>query len=198
MLAAEARTDAEAAEELVRRMLPLAVSRAARLQPTPGCGMDDMRQEACLAVLEAARAYDPARAPRGGFASFAVTLIDRRLASLLAAGMRRKRRGAGMDSLERPPRHGGGGIAAFGGLGRTSRSAEDVAIGRLEAARLLKLLAERLSALERAVVHCRMVGLSLAETAAVLGVPPKACDNAMGRVRGRVAAAGFAVPGRHA
>lgn len=168
----QAAEDSAAFETIHRRMEPLTATLTERFAPD-GADRDEIAQECRIGLLSAIRTYRP----DGGavFTTYACTCIRNRLISL-------SRRNATRLAREEP-------LTEENGL--PDPEACDPA-GRLveeeDASRLRRVLQERLTPLEYEVLLARLNGCSYEETAARLGISPKAVDNAVQRLRRKLSA----------
>lgn len=172
----------QALEELVRRHQQL-VRQCARSFFLTGADSDDLLQEGMLGLLHAAALYDPAR--DASFRTFAAVCIRRRLVSAVrAAGAQRHRPlnesvPLGTFSSDASPDE-----AHFPS---TEQSPEELLIDKEEFLEFRRRVAEALSPLERRVLELYLEGLSYGEIGRSLRKSPKAVDNAVQRVRRKLA-----------
>ena len=169
-LVAQGRRDAE--EELVKRYLrPVRV--CARPYFLAGGDSEDLIQEAMFGLLKAIREYDPSHDVR--FKTFAEVCIRNRIRSAVTSAARSKHAPLN-DSVpfESP-------MLGFGA------SPEELYISREEETERLGRLGERLSPLERKVLALFLQGLSYQEISGQVGRPVKSVDNAVQRIRRKVA-----------
>jgi RNA polymerase sporulation-specific sigma factor len=161
--------DEAAFAELARSLTPLLRSEAQRIY-VPGADRDDVAQEALVALHRAVLAYDGRRR----FSALAITVIRRRLVSMLKAALRAKHQPLDDLRLEQTDEHGhqlGQWIAD-----RAPGPFEQ--LQQREQLRQVAAAAGRLSELERRVLAGSLDGRSYAQ----LG-PTKRVDNALQRAR---------------
>jgi RNA polymerase sporulation-specific sigma factor len=155
------------------RALGSMLRREARRITVPGADRDDVAQEALLALYLAVLAYDGERA----FAPLAVTVVRRRLAAILKAGLAGKHRALNDLRLEQTDAHGAplADTLPDRRLGPFERAEQRERLGRITAA------ARCLTPLERHALAGLLAGASYEQ----LG-PPKTIDNALQRARRRL------------
>ena len=154
-LAVKAAGDADAAAELISRVLPPIRALAHSIEPSLS---EDLLQEGLMAALAAIGRYD---AERGRAMTFFVQCAKNRM--LTEVGRISPISGAGGETLES--------IADEG-------SPDDGRFDELYAA-----IGNCLTGLERGTVTLYLAGLSYREIAAELGISEKSVDNAMQRAR---------------
>ncbi|MGI6264738.1 MAG: sigma-70 family RNA polymerase sigma factor [Acutalibacteraceae bacterium] len=142
---------------------------------------EDLMQEGLLGLLSAARHYQSDEVP---FSSYAFICVRRRMLSAIARNARRPDRLLADDEWERE----------MEALGAASPGEDDPALqlARRETeeqlySRLRSLLSER----EYEVLVMYLDAYSYEETAARLGIPVKAVDNALQRARRKLIAKGW-------
>ena len=155
--------NAAAEEELVRRYGRL-VRACARPLFLAGGDSEDLFQEGMLGLLTAIRSFEGGR--DASFRTFAEICIRSRLYS----------------SFE-PPLFDGTNAYLFS----SEESPEDVIIGREELRERLDALKGQLSEFEASILSPYLSGLSCGEIARRVGRSPKAVDNAVQRIRRKVA-----------
>ena len=170
-IAAAAAGDETAFAAVVRRMMPLMRAQMRRYGQT-GLDEDDLWQECLLGLLAALRSYRP----DGGaaFTTYASACIRNRLVSLARTGGIRAERELPLEEEEVVPDT------------EEDDPAERV-VAQEEASRLHAQLRERLTPLEYDVLMARLSDLSYEEIAARLGVSKKTVDNAVQRLRRKLA-----------
>lgn len=169
-LAATGCRDAE--EELVKRYLrPVRV--CARPYFLAGGDSEDLIQEAMFGLLKAIREFDPGRDAR--FKTFAEVCIRNRIRSAITNATRSKYAPLNDSVPFEPPMLGVG------------LSLEEQYISREEDAELLANLEQRLSQLERKVLVFFLLGLSYQEISEQVGRSIKSVDNAVQRIRRKIA-----------
>lgn len=178
LLAAQGSLPAE--ETLVSRHSQL-VRICARPLFLAGGDHEDLFQEGMLGLLGAVRTYDPARQTR--FDTYAEVCIRRRLATAI--------RDAGRDkhiplnsyiSFETPLFD-----TAMGTLSIQKETPEDVFIGKEEWNERFRVLKDQLSGFEANVLALYLSGLSYDRIAQRIGRTTKSVDNAVQRIRRKVA-----------
>ena len=148
--------------------------RVARRYYAPGLELQDLEQEARIAVWRAQRDFNPSRGPWEPFAALAA---ERGVVSAVRAATRHKHAFVSHAvSLDEPIMDGGDTLAEH------LAAPTDIASEYESRERVRGLLAG-LSALEAEVVRHRIAGQDFATIAAELGVDEKSVDNALQRVR---------------
>jgi len=169
-LVAVGRRDAE--EELVKRYL-----RPVRVYARPyflaGGDSEDLIQEAMFGLLKAIREFDPSRDAR--FRTFAEVCIRNRIRSAVTNAARSKHAPLN-DSVPFESPMLGVGV-----------SPEEQYISREEETELLTCLKQQLSPLEHRVLELFLLGLSYQEISEQVGRSIKSVDNAVQRIRRKVA-----------
>lgn len=170
------------AEELLVTRYSRLVRICARPFFLAGGDSEDLIQEGMMGLLKAVREFDPARDTR--FRTFAEVCIRRRLISAVAAASRDKHAPLN-DSVsietpffDRDP----GRVPAF-----LLNNPEDLLIDREEQQERLGWLKDRLSGFEANVLDQYLRGFSYLEIARRVGRSPKSVDNAVQRIRRKVA-----------
>lgn len=169
------------AEEILIRRYGRVIRRIARPFFLTGGDGEDLFQEGMLGLLNAIRSFDPAVGI--SFRSYSELCIRRRLISAIrsAAG----KRTVSLDeclSLE---------SSLFDedpSQNRNQRGPEDLVIDREEARKTLDGFLHLLSEFEKKVLRCFLQGMSYREIAEITGKPDKSVDNAVQRIRRKIAA----------
>lgn len=162
----------EAEEELVKRYLrPVRV--CARPYFLAGGDSEDLIQEAMFCLLKAIREFDPSRDAR--FKTFAEVCIRNRIRSAVTNAARSKHAPLNDSVPFESPMLGVG------------ASPEEQYISREEETELLACLEQRLSPLEHQVLELFLLGLSYQEISEQMGRSIKSVDNAVQRIRRKVA-----------
>ena len=162
----------DAEEELVKRYLrPVRV--CARPYFLAGGDSEDLIQEAMFGLLKAIREFDPGHDAR--FKTFAEVCIRNRIRSAVTNAARSKHSPLN-DSVPFESLMLGVGV-----------SPEELYISREEEAELLTSLKQRLSPLEGRVLELFLLGLSYQEISEQVGRSIKSVDNAVQRIRRKVA-----------
>lgn len=164
--------DQTAEEELVKRYL-----RSVRIYARPyflaGGDSEDLIQEAMFGLLKAIREFDPQRDTL--FRTFAEVCIRNRIRSAVSTAARDKHAPLNNSVPFQAPMLG------------NEADPEELYINREEGLERLKLLRERLSPLEQDILTLFLHGLSYQEISAQVGRPVKSVDNAVQRIRRKVA-----------
>lgn len=162
----------EAEEELVKRYLrPVRV--CARPYFLAGGDSEDLIQEAMFGLLKAIREFDSTRDAR--FKTFAEVCIRNRIRSAVTNAARSKHAPLNDSVPFESPMLGVG------------ASPEEQYISREEETELLTCLEQRLSPLEHRVLELFLLGLSYQEISEQVGRSIKSVDNAVQRIRRKVA-----------
>ena len=171
-----------AAEELALRCRTL-VRACARPYFLAGAEFDDLLQEGMLGLLHAAAAYDPARGVP--FRAFASLCIRRRLIDVVrhagSAGSRLLSDALPLCAVSQGPLPDGTGPYP------AEKDPEELLIGREEFREFRRKLADALSPLENRILALYLEGLSYAEIARRLNRSVKSVDNAVQRIRRKIA-----------
>ncbi len=161
-----------AEEELVKRYFRQ-VRVCARPYFLAGGDSEDLIQEAMFGLLKAIREFDSRHDAR--FKTFAEVCIRNRIRSAVTNAARSKHAPLN-DSVPFEPPMLGSGV-----------SPEELYISREEEAERLTRLGQQLSPLERKVLELFLLGLSYQEISEQVGRPIKSVDNAVQRIRRKVA-----------
>lgn len=168
--------DRAAEETLILRYTRL-VRACARPLFLAGGDSEDLVQEGLLGLLDAIREFDNGR--DAAFATFARVCIQNRLRSAVRSAAREKH----MALNAAVPLEGQ--EAAEGG--KDPGNPEDVIIAREAWREEMLRLGRELSLFEREVLGQYLDGFSYQEIARATGKPPKAVDNAVQRIRRKLA-----------
>lgn len=167
---AEGCRDAE--EELVKRYF-----RQVRVYARPyflaGGDSEDLIQEAMFGLLKAIREFDPGHDAK--FKTFAEVCIRNRIRSAVTNASRSKHAPLNDSVPFESPMLGSG------------ASPEELFISREEETERLTRLGQQLSSLEHEVLKLFLLGLSYQEISEKVGRPIKSVDNAVQRIRRKVA-----------
>ncbi len=168
--------DRAAEEELIVRYTRL-VRVCARPLFLAGGDSEDLVQEGLLGLLDAIREFDSSR--DAGFATFARVCIQNRLRSAVRSAAREKHMAlnAAVSLEEREASEGG----------QEPGNPEDVIIAREAWREEMTRLGRELSSFEREVLGQYLDGFSYQEIAQATGKPLKAVDNAVQRIRRKLA-----------
>ena len=166
--------DRPAEEHLVSKYTRL-VRSCARPFFLIGGDSEDLLQEGMIGLMKAVREYDGGK--EATFRTFAETCVRNRLLSVLRAASRGKHKPLNQSvSLDTP---------FFDSL--TQRSPEDFLIDREHTSSLLFGVRKQLSEFEAKILGYYLDGLSCREIAESVGKSPKSVDNAVQRIRRKVA-----------
>ena len=180
-LAAGGSRDAE--EALVTRYNRL-VRSCARPYFLVGGDSEDLTQEGMVGLLKAVREYDASK--EASFRTFAEICIRNRLYSVLRAAARDKHLALNQSVPLDPPFFDGNPYAS-GTSDLAQRDPEADLIDREHTAALLSGVRKQLSEFEAKILGYYLDGLSCREIAETVGKPPESVDNAVQRIRRKVA-----------
>jgi len=180
LCAGAARKDPRAETELVRRYGQL-VRACARPLFLAGGDSEDLIQEGMLGLLTAIRGFDPGR--DAAFRTYAEICIRSRLYTAIRAAQGGKHAPLNQSVSLGPPLFDG----TNAHLLSSAESPEDVIIGREELKERLDALKGQLSEFEAQILPPYLNGLSCGEIAARVGRPQKSVDNAIQRIRRKMA-----------
>ena len=180
-LAAEGRREAE--EILVTRYQRL-VRTCARPFFLIGGDSEDLTQEGMVGLIKAVREYDAEK--EASFRTFAEICIRSRLYSVLRAAGRGKHSPLNQSvPLDTPYLDSNSYTSGTSSLAQCNP--EDFLIDREHTAALLSGVRKQLSDFEAEILGYYLDGLSCREIAGTVGKPPKSVDNAVQRIRRKVA-----------
>lgn len=179
------RGDRNAEEALVVRY-----TRTVRVCARPyflaGGDSEDLIQEGMVGLLHAIREYDPDR--EASFRHYAQVCIQNRLISAIKAAARDKHTPLNNYVSFETPLFDGFTIHDTCGIDhRRLENPEDTLIGREEVRERMNVLQNRLSGFEAHVLRLYLSGLSYSEIAAEVKRSPKSVDNAVQRIRRKLA-----------
>ena len=175
--------DRVAEETLVTRYTRL-VRTCARPFFLAGGDSEDLIQEGMVALIKAVREFAPEKAAT--FRTFAEICIRNRLYSVLRASARDKHKALNQSiSLDTPDFDSNSYTSGTSSLAQ--RDPEDCLIDREHTAALLAGVRKQLSEFEAKILGYYLDGLSCREIADTVGKPPKSVDNAVQRIRRKVA-----------
>ena len=146
-----------------------------------GGDSEDLFQEGMLGLLTAIRSFEGGR--DASFRTFAEICIRSRLYSAVRAAQGSKHSPLNHSVSFEPPLFDGTNAYLFS----SEESPEDVIIGREELRERLDALKGQLSEFEASILSPYLSGLSCGEIARRVGRSPKAVDNAVQRIRRKVA-----------
>ena len=175
--------DREAEEKLAERYLRL-VRACARPLFLAGGDSEDLIQEGTFGLLSAIRHYDPKS--DASFKTFAEHCIRKRLLSVIKSASRLKHfplnDGISLEQLSEEP---GANLSAFPEFFR--RTPEELVLARESKEELYLAFLQCLSKFEIKVLDLYLDGLSYREIADRLGKSAKSIDNAVQRIRHKLA-----------
>ena len=172
-----------AEEALVTRYIRF-VRTCARPFFVVGGDSEDLIQEAMVGLIKAVREYDAVK--EASFRTFAEICIRNRLYSVLRAAAREKHKALNQSvSLDTPEFDSNSYTSGPNNLAQ--RNPEDFLIDREHTAALLSGVRKQLSEFEAKILGYYLDGLSCREIAETVGKPPKSVDNAVQRIRRKVA-----------
>ena len=173
----------EAEETLVTRYNRL-VRTCARPFFLTGGDSEDLTQEGMVGLIKAVREYDGEK--DASFRTFAEICIRNRLYSVLRSAARDKHKSINQSvSLDTPDFDSNSYTSGTSNLAQ--RNPEDTMIDREHTAALLAGVRKQLSEFEAKILEYYLDGLSCREIAESVGKPPKSVDNAVQRIRRKVA-----------
>lgn len=178
LLKAARRGDRGAEETLIMRYTRLARA-CARPLFLAGGDSEDLVQEGLMGLLDAIREFDGSQG--AAFATFARVCVQNRLRSAVRSAAREKH----MALNAAVPWEGQ--EASEGGRGAAPKNPEDVVIAQENWREEVARLDRELSPFEREVLGQYLDGYSYQEIALATGKPPKAVDNAVQRIRRKLA-----------
>jgi len=171
-------------EELVERYQRL-VRSCARPYFLAGGDSEDLIQEGMIGLLSAVRGFQAGKG--AGFRTYAERCIRNRLRSAMRAAARDKHTPLNTSiPLGSSPLDGQGESYAYGSH-QSADDPEDMVIGWEERQDRLRAIRGRLSGFERTVLGLYLKGLSCREIALQVGRSTKSVDNAVQRIRRKVA-----------
>ena len=149
-----------------------------------GGDSEDLTQEGMIGLIYAVREYESGKAAT--FRTFAETCIRNRLYSVLRDAARDKHKALNQSiSLDTPDFDSNSYTSGTSNLAQ--RNPEDHLIDREHTAALLSGVRKQLSEFEAKILGYYLDGLSCREIAETVGKPPKSVDNAVQRIRRKVA-----------
>ena len=176
--------DLEAEEFLMRKYKEI-VKIKSRYYYMAGADEDDVVQEGMIGLLKAIRQYDPAS--NVPFKAYAEVCISNRIYSAIKSASRQKHSplnsGISLDSILSEESQ----TQASTYPGANCRVTEEQVLARESEQELLSAFTRYLSAFEARVLRLYLSGLSYAEMAAETNKPEKSIDNAVQRIRRKLA-----------
>ena len=149
-----------------------------------GGDSEDLTQEGMVGLIKAVREYDVEK--EASFRTFAEICIRNRLYSVLRAASRDKHLPLNQSvPLDTPYFDSNSYTSGTNNLAQ--RNPEDFLIDREHTAALLSGVRKQLSEFEAKILGYYLDGLSCREIAETVGKPPKSVDNAVQRIRRKVA-----------
>ena len=149
-----------------------------------GGDSEDLTQEGMVGLITAVREYDAGK--EASFRTFAEICIRSRLYSVLRASARDKQQPLN-QSLSLDDSHFDSNPLTSGTNNLAQRNLEDFLIDREHTAALLSGVRKQLSEFEAKILGFYLDGLSCREIAKAVNKPPKSVDNAVQRIRRKVA-----------
>lgn len=175
----------EAEEVLVVRYNRL-VRMCARPYFLAGGDSEDLIQEGMVGLLGAIREYNPEKA--ASFRTYAEVCVKNRLFSAVKAAARDKHTPLNNSvSFETPLFSGTSERFACGAPGRQAEDPEEIILSREAFRERMKVLNGQLSSFEASILRLYLNGLSYSEIAAEVNKSPKSVDNAVQRIRRKLA-----------
>ena len=173
-----------AAEEILVERYTRLVRTCARPFFLAGGDSEDLTQEGMVGLLKAVREYDAEKV--ASFRTFAELCIRSRLYSVLRASAREKHLPLNQSvSLDTPCFDSNSYTSGTNNLAQ--RNPEEDLIDREHTAALLSGVRKQLSEFEAKILGYYLDGLSCREIAETVGRTPKSVDNAVQRIRRKVA-----------
>ena len=149
-------------------------------------GGEDLIQEGMVGLLNAIREYDPGKG--SSFRTYAETCIRNRILSAIRAAARDKHTPLNhYVSYETPLLDGNTDSYPLSASRQPQQNPEDMLISREERRERLGTLKGQLSGFEAQILDLYLRGLSYVEIASEVDRSPKAVDNAVQRIRRKVA-----------
>ena len=149
-----------------------------------GGDSEDLTQEGMVGLITAVREYDAGK--EASFRTFAEICIRSRLYSVLRASARDKQQPLN-QSLSLDDSHFDSNPLTSGTNNLAQRNPEDFLNDREHTAALLSGVRKQLSEFEARILGYYLDGLSCREIAKAVNKPPKSVDNAVQRIRRKVA-----------
>ena len=151
-----------------------------------GGDSEDLIQEGMVGLLAAIREYDPSKA--ASFRTYAEVCIKNRLLSVIKAAARDKHTPLNNSvSFETPLFCGNGDRYAYRASVQHLEDPEEIFLSREAFRERMEALMGQLSGFEANVLRLYLTGLSYSEIAAEVKKSPKSVDNAVQRIRRKLA-----------
>lgn len=181
---------AAAGDRMAEEALVVRYNRLVRICARPyflaGGDSEDLMQEGMMGLLAAVREYNPERG--AGFHTFAEICIKNRLVSAIRAAARDKHTPLNnYVSFETPLFNGNGNQYNYGVQGHVLNDPEEIFLNREAFRERVQTLEGQLSGFEVCILRLYLNGLSYSEIAAEVNRSPKSVDNAVQRIRRKLA-----------
>ena len=181
---------AASGDRIAEEALVMRYNRLVRVCARPyflaGGDSEDLIQEGMVGLLNAIREYDPGKG--SSFRTYAETCIRNRLLSAIRAAARDKHTPLNhYVSYETPLLDGNTDSYPLSASRQPQQNPEDMLISREERRERLGTLKGQLSGFEAQILDLYLRGLSYVEIASEVDRSPKAVDNAVQRIRRKVA-----------
>ena len=181
---------AAAGDRMAEETLVLRYNRLVRMYARPyflaGGDSEDLIQEGMVGLLAAIREYDPSKA--AAFRTYAEVCIKNRLRSAVKAAARDKHTPLNNSVPFEPPLFDGKGEQyAYHAPVRQLEDPEEIFLSRESFRERMEALMGQLSGFEANVLRLYLNGLSYSEIAAEVKKSPKSVDNAVQRIRRKLA-----------
>ena len=183
-------TLAASGDRIAEEALVMRYHRLVRICARPyflaGGDSEDLIQEGMVGLLAAIREYDSGKA--ASFRTFAEVCIKNRLISVIKAAARDKHIPLNnYVSFETPLFSGNGDHYAYGAADQLQEDPEAILLGREAFQERMRALEGLLSGFEASILRLYLNGLSYSEIAAEVNKSPKSVDNAVQRIRRKLA-----------
>ena len=183
-------TLAASGDRIAEEALVMRYHRLVRICARPyflaGGDSEDLIQEGMVVLLAAIREYDSGKA--ASFRTFAEVCIKNRLISVIKAAARDKHIPLNnYVSFETPLFSGNGDHYAYGAADQLQEDPEAILLGREAFQERMRALEGQLSGFEASILRLYLNGLSYSEIAAEVNKSPKSVDNAVQRIRRKLA-----------
>ena len=183
-------TLAASGDRIAEEALVMRYHRLVRICARPyflaGGDSEDLIQEGMVDLLAAIREYDSGKA--ASFRTFAEVCIKNRLISVIKAAARDKHIPLNnYVSFETPLFSGNGDHYAYGAADQLQEDPEAILLGREAFQERMRALEGQLSGFEASILRLYLNGLSYSEIAAEVNKSPKSVDNAVQRIRRKLA-----------
>ena len=183
-------TLAASGDRIAEEALVMRYHRLVRICARPyflaGRDSEDLIQEGMVGLLAAIREYDSGKA--ASFRTFAEVCIKNRLISVIKAAARDKHIPLNnYVSFETPLFSGNGDHYAYGAADQLQEDPEAILLGREAFQERMRALEGQLSGFEASILRLYLNGLSYSEIAAEVNKSPKSVDNAVQRIRRKLA-----------